>query len=629
MNPVTTALTLNLQLPNIATVSWAVQGDQLSRYIAATLVDGSTDWNPQAGYYGVVRCHKPDGTNCVYDVDENGDPAVTLSGNVATITIIHQALAVPGSCLMQLEFYDANDARVSAFGWVNNVQPSAVTDNEFLSSDYYNILTLQIAAVIGAETHPPYIDSTTKDWMIWDTDINDYVDSGVYSIGPPPTPQSTAYEYANDASGTTPPSSWSSTRPAPVQGQYSWTKVTITWETGTTVYYTVAYQGIDGTSAADVKAMIADEEATTTSAHAYAIGDRFILNNVLYIATAAIGIGDTITPGTNCQVDVLGDDVTALKTSLNSIDSYFTPKKIMFITDSYGNQVTDNNKRIDQLVGETLNIPTSHISVSGGSLHAGEIKTAVDAYSGDSDYDTIILVMGANDQTESDIAVQISSGMQNLVTSIKTKFDAYQIICLCCGLTFSSTYTTKSRINLALNYKKACENAKIRFVDNAQYLLCSTGRLQNDLCHPNTAGISAIADACVQAIYNRTVDVLLNANISDTSGRNYQFIRHNGVVLVNIKEAGAVMCSKSSITKGDASATETFAELNNSLVECSGNSAGDNNNLFGWCTVGSAEQRLVGSITITGKKIVGYVKTASGTANATNARLIGNLMFMD
>ena len=318
MNPVTTALTLNLQLPNIATVSWAVQGDQLSRYIAATLVDGSTAWNPQAGYHGVVRCHKPDGTNCVYDVDENGDPAVTWSGNVATITIIHQALAVPGSCLMQLEFYDANDARVSAFGWVNNVQPSAVTDNEFLSSDYYNILTLQIAAVIGAETHPPYIDSTTKDWMVWDTDINDYVDSGVYSIGPPPMPQSTAYEYANDASGTTPPSSWSSTRPAPAQGQYSWTKVTITWETGTTVYYTVAYQGIDGMNAADVKAMIAGEEASSTSAHAYAIGDRFILNNILYIATAAIGIGDTITPGTNCQVDVLGDDVSALKTSLTN-----------------------------------------------------------------------------------------------------------------------------------------------------------------------------------------------------------------------------------------------------------------------------------------------------------------------
>lgn len=249
MNPVTTALTLNLQLPNIATVSWAVQGDQLSRVITATLLDGSIAWNPQPGYHGIVRYHKPDGTSGVYDVDEDGNVAVTWTGNVATIKIVQQALTIPGSVYMQLEFYDTNDARVSAFGWCNNVQPSAVTDNEFISSDYYNILTLQISAVLGAETHPPYIDSVTKDWMIWDTDINDYVDSGVYSIGPvgpPPTLQSTAYQFANDASGTTPPSSWSDTRPAPVQGQYAWAKTTITFDTGTTVYYTVAYQGMDG-----------------------------------------------------------------------------------------------------------------------------------------------------------------------------------------------------------------------------------------------------------------------------------------------------------------------------------------------------------------------------------------------
>ena len=41
-------------------------------------------------------------------------------------------------------------------------------------------------------------------------------------------------------------------------------------------------------------------EATTTSAHAYAVGDYFIYNNTLYAVTAAIAVGDTITPGTNC-----------------------------------------------------------------------------------------------------------------------------------------------------------------------------------------------------------------------------------------------------------------------------------------------------------------------------------------
>lgn len=164
MNPSTTALTLNMQLPNIATVSWAVQGDQLARRITATLVDGSTPWVPDASYNGVVRYHKPDGTSGVYDVDEDGNRAVTWSGNVATITIAQQAITVPGSVSMQLEFYDTNNARLTAFGWTNNVQPSAVTDTEFISTDYYNILTLQISAVLEvAGEMTPYSSTPEMD----------------------------------------------------------------------------------------------------------------------------------------------------------------------------------------------------------------------------------------------------------------------------------------------------------------------------------------------------------------------------------------------------------------------------------------------------------------------------------
>ena len=55
-------------------------------------------------------------------------------------------------------------------------------------------------------------------------------------------------------------------------------------------------------------------EATTTSAHAYAVGDHFIYNNTLYAVTAAIAVGDTITPGTNCTA-------TNLAAALNAINS--------------------------------------------------------------------------------------------------------------------------------------------------------------------------------------------------------------------------------------------------------------------------------------------------------------------
>ena len=251
MNPSTTALTLNMQLPNIAAVSWAVQGDQLARRIQATLVDGSTPWTPEAGYSAVVRYHKPDGTSGVYDVDEDGNPAVTWVGNVATVAIVQQALTVPGTVLMQLEFYDSGASRITAFGWANNVQPSAVTDTEFLSTDYYNLLTLQIAGVLGASGHPPYINSTSKNWMVWNENTASYIDSGFSSVGmtgPAPTVTNTAYQYANSDSGTVAPTSWSNTRPETSPGTWAWTKTTITFDNNTTTTtYSAAYQGLNGT----------------------------------------------------------------------------------------------------------------------------------------------------------------------------------------------------------------------------------------------------------------------------------------------------------------------------------------------------------------------------------------------
>jgi hypothetical protein len=319
-----------MQLPNIATVAWAVQGDQLSRQIVATLVDGSAAWEPQSGYHGAIRAHKPDGTSCFYDVDESGNPAVTWNGNVATLAIVQQALTAPGTVLMQLEFYDSNNARISAFGWAMNVQPSAVTDNEFLSSDYYNILTLQIAGVLGATGHAPYINPDNKNWMLWDDETAQYIDSGYSSEGTPGTPgpapvvTNTSYHYANSNSGTVVPSSWSSTRPGTVPGTWAWTKTTITFnDSETTIFYSAAYQGNDGTGAAGSAIPLMDGTASAGSATAYSREDHVhpvdtsrasasdvsilqtaILNKVLYFPSVSIsaGSGDIATI-TNAAID--------------------------------------------------------------------------------------------------------------------------------------------------------------------------------------------------------------------------------------------------------------------------------------------------------------------------------------
>lgn len=52
-------------------------------------------------------------------------------------------------------------------------------------------------------------------------------------------------------------------------------------------------------------------ETSATSAHAYAAGDHFIYNGTLYRATAAIAIGDTITPESNCVATTVMTEVEA------------------------------------------------------------------------------------------------------------------------------------------------------------------------------------------------------------------------------------------------------------------------------------------------------------------------------
>lgn len=57
--------------------------------------------------------------------------------------------------------------------------------------------------------------------------------------------------------------------------------------------------------------IVAFNEPTATSTHAYAIGDYFIYNDVLYKAIAAIAVGDTIVPNTNCSATNVMTEVSA------------------------------------------------------------------------------------------------------------------------------------------------------------------------------------------------------------------------------------------------------------------------------------------------------------------------------
>lgn len=261
-------LTLDIQRPNISAIVYGMQGDRQSRAIRAQLVDGSTQWTPPAGTFFVISYAKPDGTHGIYSQTETGNAAVTISGSVATIALAEQVLTAAGDVPMTLTMFNADGERLSTFTWLLIVKPAAYSDAAFMSTDYYNLLTEQIAAVLKAQESIVGLTATATT-LAPDSAATVTVTGGTgaedpfnFEFGIPKgntgskgatgtAAKITAQivEYQPGTSGTTAPTgAWSTTIPAVPAGQYLWTRTTITFNSGSPVVsYSVSRMGVDGT----------------------------------------------------------------------------------------------------------------------------------------------------------------------------------------------------------------------------------------------------------------------------------------------------------------------------------------------------------------------------------------------
>ena len=140
-------VTIDLQRPVYTTV-YATQGDRLTRKIVAQLTSEGVAWNVPVGTQVMIWYSKPDGTTGMYDTDENGDPAYTISGSSITFVIARQALAVSGNVAMQIRLYNADEEILTTFAFVLTVIPG-INDADIVSGDYYNLMTATLAQMAG------------------------------------------------------------------------------------------------------------------------------------------------------------------------------------------------------------------------------------------------------------------------------------------------------------------------------------------------------------------------------------------------------------------------------------------------------------------------------------------------
>ena len=179
---------LNLSFWGIPPKISMVQGDSNTRIIQAQLWDGANPYTIPTGAAVMMRFRKPDGTGGLYDKTEGGQ-SVTASGSTVTVPVATQMLTVAGGVMAEVDIYaagedDASAQNLASFAFLVEVAPSVYPDAEIISSDYYSVLTAEIASVLAASTNPPKIGENGN-WYTWDQSSEKYVDTGVSATTAP------------------------------------------------------------------------------------------------------------------------------------------------------------------------------------------------------------------------------------------------------------------------------------------------------------------------------------------------------------------------------------------------------------------------------------------------------------
>lgn len=143
------SININVTSPGIPVSIYTKQYDSNSREIVATLWDGSAPYAMPSGASAMLRYRKPDGTGGLYDTDSHGN-AITIADNVVTIPLDDQVMTAAGKVMAEVDIYGTNNMRIATFDFWVCVSPTVCEDSAITSSDYYNVLTQQIANALAA-----------------------------------------------------------------------------------------------------------------------------------------------------------------------------------------------------------------------------------------------------------------------------------------------------------------------------------------------------------------------------------------------------------------------------------------------------------------------------------------------
>lgn len=133
---------------------------------------------------------------------------------------------------------------------------------------------------------------------------------------------------------------------------------------------------------AAVLGIVAESDTATATAN-HAVGDLFVMGDVLYKTTAAIATGETITPGTNCSATTLAAEIEAAAASTPDLSAY-APKASPDFTGSIS-----MGRKADTTVEYNSIALGGNVTASAPYAHAEGSYTIADGYATHTEgYDT-------------------------------------------------------------------------------------------------------------------------------------------------------------------------------------------------------------------------------------------------
>lgn len=138
---------IDLLTPGLHPRVYAVQDDICTREVQISLYSGSVSWTPTSGAGVAVGYRKSDGTVGIYDTLPDGSSAVSISGNVVTLTLAAQMLTAVGAVetAVTLAEKSGNQITTFAFDVIVSANPGS---GAIKSEDYFNYVNPKIQAVI-------------------------------------------------------------------------------------------------------------------------------------------------------------------------------------------------------------------------------------------------------------------------------------------------------------------------------------------------------------------------------------------------------------------------------------------------------------------------------------------------